>query len=253
MRKLHQKEIQWYGRNIPDDTPMNVNDAISIVKSIEKFKNKSSEINWDELISQSTTSDIFKRGLFGSALYNELYYKSAPYSVKEALNTIGIWGPCWKNTAKYIANMVGNKKVLEIGAGLGILSLGLSYYGVDVIPTDISQDTFIDNIYQMNSNIISLDGIKAIDIYKDEIDYVLISWAPYETDLLENIYDRCVKYNLPIIYIGEGPYGCCGSEKFWDRIEKLDNYPYQEIDEKVFTTFFGIHDTIAIINNKGCE
>lgn len=249
MKKMHQKELQWYGRNIPDDTPMTVNNAISIVKSIEKFKNISSEINWDELISQSTTSDFTKRGLFGSALYNELYYNSAPYSVKETLNSIGIWGPCWKNIAKYIANMVGNKKVLEIGAGLGILSLGLEYYGADVIPTDISQDTFIDKIYQMNSNIIYLDGLKAIDNYKDEIDYVLISWAPYETNLLENIYDRCVKYDLPLLYIGELDYGCNGSEEFWDKISNMKN-PYEELEDDLFIKFLGIHDTVAIFNKR---
>ena len=250
MKKMHQKELQWYGRNIPDDTPMTVNNAITIVKSIEKFKNISSEIDWDELISQTTTSDSLKCGLFGSALYNELYYNSAPYSVKEALNSIGIWGPCWKNLTKYLATkIIGNKRVLEVGSGLGILSLGLSYYGADVIPVDSFSDNYVNPEYLMNSNTIIMDGIEAIDFYKDKIDMVMISWAPLQTNLLTDIFYRCKKYNLPLLFIGELDYGCNGSEEFWDRISNMKN-PYEELGDELFIKFLGIHDTVAIFNKR---
>ena len=250
MKKMHQKELQWYGRNIPDDTPLLSVEATKIVDSIKKFKNDNSSSELDDIFNLNSLDHISQDS--DIELYMSMMsIKVSSYEVKETLNQIGIWGPCWKNLTKYLATkIIGNKRVLEVGSGLGILSLGLEYYGADVIPVDSFSDNYVNPEYLMNSNTIIMDGIEAIDFYKDKIDMVMISWAPLQTNLLTDIFYRCKKYNLPLLFIGELDYGCNGSEEFWDKISNMKN-PYEELDDDLFIKFLGIHDTVAIFNKRG--
>jgi len=117
--------------------------------------------------------------------------------------------------SKEILNLVGGEFVLEVAAGDGMLSHWLREHGVNIKATDdmswhkTEPDTRAPPL-KLYSEVEELDAISAIRKYKPRM--VIASWIPYRSELDCEILDEGSEY---LVLIGEGSFGCTGSEKFW--------------------------------------
>lgn len=229
--------LKWYEENVPNNCPNSVDEVIKLITSTLRFIPENNK--------HSIYKNIYENSKIPDDLCNPFTYK---FYIKNICNSIGIWGPCWKDFCKQLSLYFNNKKVLEVGCGNGLLSLGLEYYNTNIIPTS-SKNRGYNTDVKLNNKIEYIDAKDAINKYKSDINYILISWPPYEDPLLEYVFDLSIKYNKKLIYIGESEYGCTGSESFWSRIEK-EGYYLNKIDGIYFDSFYRIYDDIYTFNNK---
>ena len=145
-----------------------------------------------------------------------------------------------------LADYLKGKKVLDVMAGNGLISLCLKHLGVDVDACDraIGEDNEYTNYRCWDFPIIS--GEKYIEDQKEKgivYDTILMIWPEYDGDGSDKkICDLFLESNPngEIIFIGEDAGGCTGSDAFFDSYEldwifELSNY---------YTPDWGIHDGI---------
>ena len=142
------------------------------------------------------------------------------------------------------------KKVLEVMSGSGYLAHLLQNNGIDIIPTDnkkYAKSNFFNQWSNEYTEIEEIDAIEAIEKYHNTIDILLLSWPPYEDDTAYIIAERCYKYNIPILYIGELEYGCCADDDFFDFLECAEE---SSILQENFVRFIGIYDNPLLYTFK---
>ena len=122
-----------------------------------------------------------------------------------------------------LASHLQGKKVLEIGAGNGVLAVGLRACGVDIIATDdLSWEESGENALYLVED---LDYKGALEKYGDRIDVVICSWMPRGEDWMPEIFAVDPR---KVIAIGElGHEGTYGTGKLIERTWEGDwtNYP----------------------------
>jgi len=100
------------------------------------------------------------------------------------------------------------QRIIEIGAGDGFLSAFLKERGIDILPTDSYSRPYINH----QEHVEKLDHKEALKKYNPDL--IVINWGElrgtYSSDVLEY---PSVKY---LLWIGEGPEGCTGSEELWE-------------------------------------
>lgn len=105
-------------------------------------------------------------------------------------------------------NKLNPKRIIEIGAGDGFLSSFLRMEGIDIIPIDDHSRPFIKHQKQVEK----LNHKEALEKYNPDL--VVINWedlyGTYSIDVLEY---PSVK---SLLWIGEGPEDCTGSEELWE-------------------------------------
>lgn len=228
---INEKELKWYENNMTENTPNSIQ-ACCLVESIRPFM-------IDPILYDNMNRDIFEIQEINKNFVSVI----KEFYSKQVCNSIGIWGPCWKSFCKQLSEYIGDKKVLEVGCGNGLLALGLEYYDTKIIPTNENPNKFDFNTsnIKINNRIEYLEAKEAIKKYKDEVDYVLISWPPYEKPMLEEVFNLCNRYKLKLIYIGEEEYGCNGSESFWSMLDR-HGYYLKQIQSVEFYPFASMHD-----------
>ena len=116
-----------------------------------------------------------------------------------------------------IKNIQANK-IVEIGAGDGLLSHFLREKGIDIHPTD---DHSRDDI-EHPERVEKLSHKEALKKYNPDL--VIINWEEYTFDYAVDVLKYpSVKY---VIWIGEYNGGCTGSEKLWNYKNKDTDNPY---------------------------
>ena len=170
-----------------------------------------------------------------------------------------------KELIEDFCNYIGNKKVLEICAGSGLLSKYLYDSGIDIIATDnYSWDDEISYLWANSDhkyyNVIKMDAIDAMNDYPDR-DIILLSWPEKGNTIDNNVLNKCVFENKTLILIGEIEGGCTGSTEFFDSVYKLVSkgkiktnynlYDYINKDYFInikfrFTRFQYIHDIVMV-------
>ena len=131
----------------------------------------------------------------------------------------GMWAYVSAPFAKDLAKYIGNDSALEIMAGNGYISKGLSDLGVKVYPTD-SLEWVKENQTGKHQliDVEKLDALTAIDKYQDQVKYVIMSWSPdkqtIDVDVLNAI--RKADNDLELIVIGE-KNGATDSKEFWQQ------------------------------------
>lgn len=110
-----------------------------------------------------------------------------------------------------------SNKIIEIGAGSGLLSLGLQRHKTDILPTDIKpKSKFVEK----------LSAIEALQKYKPAI--VVGAWLPFDANIeLEILGYESVKY---FFYICQFVNGIAGNEKTW-RSSGWDIRPLLDADK----------------------
>lgn len=169
-------------------------------------------------------------------------YRGSDYSLQSSmmhgsLQDCGYYGKFTKTVARSIANNVGDGVILDPMAGNGFAAKALREAGVKTIASD-------DNSWKISSEIENMDALDSLRKHGDKISHLLISWAPYESDIDVKLL-REVRTNFPhitIINIGESYGGCTGSEEFWDEADPiLEKYPVP------YETTFGLHDHVTFV------
>ena len=151
-----------------------------------------------------------------------------------------------KNVAKELAAYIGDRKCLEIMAGLGAWSYALKQEGVDIISTDLKVET--NSTFALGrewTEVEKLDCVEAIKKYNRSV--VICSWPRYGSPFVEATKQLLNTPEAEMIHIGEGYGGCCLKEKEWDEIEKNFDVEYLSIH---LQNWEGMHDSVYSIKNK---
>lgn len=152
-------------------------------------------------------------------------------------DTYGMWSYVNAPFAKALADYLNGAPVLEIMAGNGYISKGLRNNNANQqIYTTDSQAWVKENETGKHpvTKIEKLDAISAIKKYGDQVDYVIMSWAPDkgETDwevlqLLRQDYP-----DIKFLVIGEKD-GATNSKKFWQEAQLSQDEDLQKVNQQL--------------------
>lgn len=209
------------------------------------FYGVSGNINWyEKLINKDiipTRDEVIYKTSFSRPVANLLYRSDYIENFSFPLIT--------KDVIREFSYMFHNSRILEIGCGTGYFIKSIREFDqtIKMIPTDDFSWDEEHWVRKHINDIICLSGIDAIELYHDKIDYVLLSWPPYLKPLAFDILERCIKYSIPMIYIGENEGGCCGDDLFFDLIE---NKCFMEQIIHSYISFDCIHDRFYLIKKR---
>lgn len=152
-------------------------------------------------------------------------------------DTYGMWSYINAPFAKALADYLNGAPVLEIMAGNGYISKGLRNNNANQqIYTTDSQAWVKENETGKHpvTKIEKLDAVSAIKKYGDQVDYVIMSWAPDkgETDwevlqLLRQDYP-----DIKFLVIGE-KNGATNSKKFWQEAHLSQDEDLQKVNQQL--------------------
>lgn len=179
----------------------------------------------------------------GDQLWNQ-YSEALPKLDKALRNfrdyledTYGMWSYVNAPFAKALSTYLNGAPVLEIMAGNGYISKGLRNNNHNqVIHTTDSQAWIKENETGKHpvTTIEKLDALSAVQKYGDQVEYVIMSWAPdkQETDwevlqLLRNNYP-----DIKFLVIGE-KNGATDSKKFWQEATLSQGPELQKVNEQL--------------------
>lgn len=145
-----------------------------------------------------------------------------------------------------LAAWVGDRRVLEIFAGNGLLASKLSNLGINIVSTSLFQG-HDGHEHGMNFDVKERDCIDAVVEFGDSADILLMSW-PTTTDAAAGAAmlwgdDR------PIIFIGEvtnlelNHYGGCATDLFFDLTNETEQF-------STYRSERGVLDRAAIRHTK---
>jgi len=147
-----------------------------------------------------------------------------------------------KYFASALKKEIGAKAVLlDPLAGKGYLAKSLQEVGLDCIATD-------DNSNGFSKHIENLDALDALSKYGSKINYLIISWAHFNSDIDYKLLMK-VRNEFPhvtIINIGEGQGGTTNSIKFWDAAKPVMKNATNAVN-KSYVALPGLHDYVIFL------
>lgn len=151
------------------------------------------------------------------------------------LQQAGCYSKITKHFARGLKQMLPrNSVVLDPMTGNGLIIKALREAGIASFGTD-------NNSWHNTQSFEPIDAMESLKRYGNQITHLLISWAPYETDidflLLEEV--RKNYENVQIIVIGE-VNGCTGSDKFWNAAQIYDDLECYETIEHLYDRIYFI-------------
>lgn len=167
------------------------------------------------------------------------------YSVRDVYVKYAAWAIYTAEYVRSLAEMVAGKRVVEVGAGRGLLQPLMRKRGIDWTAFDKTPPTRLKgHPYVMKRN--WGRALKA----KWGAEVIFMSWWPYESGDDCQIAQACVERGIPLIVVGEGYWGCTGTKDFWEEGQswKIHNMPEHFVDVPQWS---GIHDyTYMVIPQK---
>lgn len=165
-----------------------------------------------------------------------------------ARSVLGFVSPTLK-WAREMKKVIGDKTVLEVAAGTGLVAKFLDSVGVKITATDNFSwydDEHIGATWQPYFDVKKLDFKDAIKKYK--ADYLLLCW-PFMNSLAREAAELFTKLNPNglIIYIGEMG-GCTADEEFEQGIEVIDSL---ENVNAVYPQWSGLWDQVYLAKWAG--
>lgn len=161
------------------------------------------------------------------------------YKARDSCTKVGMWAIITKQWTKKLAKWIGNRKCLEVMSGAGFLAKALKEHGVDIIATDDfswAKDQHRD--MKLVCEVENIEGKEAVEKYSNR-DILIVSWPPYQGNHINLICDEWGN-SKPIIYIGEGEWGCCANDDFFS------NYKEGEDLQIDIPQWYGIHDYLSV-------
>lgn len=141
-----------------------------------------------------------------------------------------------KSLAKFIGK---DSKVLEIMSGTGALAYGLRNEEINIIATD-NFTTYTETL--LWTDVENIDAIAAVKKYAAEVDYLLVTWPPYQNPIIDNVLELIANINpdIKIIHIGE-PNGCTGTETMWEYLIPVEDNDFIDVCSS-YHTWSILHD-----------
>ncbi len=151
----------------------------------------------------------------------------------------GMWAIVTEVLARDLAAYIGDLQVLEIMSGVGWLAKALSDVQMDILATDdYSWRADIHANARFLFEVEQLDCVDAVEKYPNS-EILLVSWPHMNNSHLVKAMNAWGT-DRPVIYIGEGPEGCCAQEDFFEIFG---------IDESIaipLMSWTGIHDHVYV-------
>ena len=140
-----------------------------------------------------------------------------------------------------IVQRLATMKLLEVGAGTGYWAALIKQAGGDIIATDASEPG-AENLYQQTvaawTNVEQYDAQAAIT-QNPERD-VLMIWPCLRSDWSGHTI-KAMRVGQMLIYVGEPPRGCTGTEEFHHKIARS----FKPQEQHDIPTWLGIHDQVT--------
>ena len=179
----------------------------------------------------------------GDQLWNK--YSAALPKLDKALrnfrdyleDTYGMWSYVNAPFAKALADYLNGAPVLEIMAGNGYISKGLRNNNANQkIYTTDSQAWTKENETGKHpvTTIEKLDALSAIRKYGDQVDYVIMSWAPDKGEVDWDVL-QLLRHDYPdikLLVIGERN-GATNSKKFWQEAQLSQDDDLQKVNQQL--------------------
>ena len=152
-------------------------------------------------------------------------------------DTYGMWSYVNAPFAKALADYLNGAPVLEIMAGNGYISKGLRNNNANQrIYTTDSQAWTRENETGKHpvTTIEKLDAISAIKKYWDQVDYVIMSWAPDKEEVDWDV-PQLLRHDYPdvkFLVIGEQD-GATNSKKFWQEAQLSQDEGLQKVNQQL--------------------
>lgn len=152
-------------------------------------------------------------------------------------DTYGMWSYVNAPFAKALADYLNGAPVLEIMAGNGYISKGLRNNNANQrIYTTDSQAWTRENETGKHpvTTIEKLDAISAIKKYGDQVDYVIMSWAPDKEEVDWDVL-QLLRHDYPdvkFLVIGEQD-GATNSKKFWQEAQLSQDEGLQRVNQQL--------------------
>ena len=172
-----------------------------------------------------------------------------------SLSSFALISKAW---LKPLTEYIGKRKCLEIMAGSGMLSKGLSDFGVGIIATDDfswkwdrgeeNEESTLeaDNLW---CHIENLDCEAAIEKYGAGVGYIICCWPPMDESMCKALLKmRKVNPECNLIYIGEGPSGCNADDSFFEYATYIKGEAAFRRAADNFQRWHGIHDRLCLIS-----
>lgn len=142
-----------------------------------------------------------------------------------------------------LVSYIGDRRVLEVGAGTGHLARVLYERGVSICAVD-SQDGYCTQESWWKKERLYFDVLKMDATQFPELpgDIVLMVWPCYKTDFAEKIA-RLIKPGQILLYCGESEGGCTGDYGFFRYLrEAFDELPLPDALHAAHIDFYGLHE-----------
>ena len=152
---------------------------------------------------------------------------------------LGMFAVITQRLCMEIADWIGPRACLEVMAGAGWLARGLELEGVNIVATD-SGNWAKENDWETFSIVRTYYARKALQRFGDRADILIVSWPPYTSSMITKLLPLWGS-DKPILYIGEGPGGCCGDDKFFQVTQVVERPNWS------FYAWPGIHDAPYIL------
>ena len=131
-----------------------------------------------------------------------------------------------------------NEPILEIGAGSGFWGALFRKIGCDVTVTTV--DDKYHPFPLKFTEVENISGLDAIKKYSDRtVLWVWPSMEEWTVDVLKNIKGK-------LIYVGEDPGGCTGTDEYHDILGK----DFKVIQSEDMLQWWGIHDNLYIYERE---
>lgn len=160
---------------------------------------------------------------------------------REQLFRRGCWTVIDQVWTRKLAEWIGWRTVLEVMAGGGLVAKALEKWGVSIVATDamLSEWIAIHDLMEEPTNVIEMDGMKAIQTFGPASDILLIVWPPVGDEQVIDFAEAWGR-EKPIVYIGErNGYGPAHS--FWRGFGLLADQPIIPLH-----SWPGIHDKVMV-------
>lgn len=177
------------------------------------------------------------------------------------MQELGMYALVTNDWVKELAKFLEDKKVLEVMCGRGWLSKALKDNGIEIISTDaykshLNWTTELEPLVDIEN----LTAVKSVKKYHEDVDYIIMSWAPYDKPVAYNVIQKLkeLNSNAKVIFIGEGAGGCTADFDFYDSIDVVQDDKFRVVEDaydKVVSAnglaaFTSIKDLISIVEPK---
>lgn len=168
--------------------------------------------------------------------YQEVHPDLPPVNWNNEMRTFqiqhGMFAIIDRTWTRDLAQHLTGKRALEVMAGRGWLAKAMREHGITWTATD-DHSWWEDSITEVEK----LDAVEAVLHYRDEVDVLVFSWPPLNDPVIERVVSEWPR-SKPIVYIGEGQYGCTGTPKLHEMLEvdrsvRIDMPKYPRLADSV--------------------